>query len=177
MALPKPWTVVLWELNTATKLSSQRLCRCALCSSPQWEGSSFTCGGSAGFWRKSKVTLQDQTSCMIFLCFLSVSIISSSTRGEKKAKKYHEGRCIPSQLQHFFSMWLNIPIKSMIKSLDPLGYEPGQTSSSAELHVPFWNSWTKDKIPPVQESFLKFIFLYVTWASMGQAMGDLSTNR
>lgn len=42
----------------------------------------------------------------------------------------------------------------MIKSLDPLGFEP-------ELHVPFWNSWTKDKVPPVQESFLKFIFLYI----------------
>lgn len=52
----------------------------------------------------------------------------------------------------------------MIKSLDPLGFEQGQTSSSAELHVPFWNSWTKDKIPTVQEGFLfSYILLKLQW--------------
>lgn len=122
---------------------------------PQWEGSSLPshvqdllCIGERqrSHWR---IKPHVQCSCVFYL-FQS----SPHPREEKKkAKKYHEGRCISSQFQHFFSMWLNIPIKSMIKSLDPLGFERRQTSSSAELHVPFWNSGTKDKTPPVQESF------------------------
>lgn len=59
----------------------------------------------------------------------------------------------------FFQYVIKHPYKK-IKSLDPLGFEPGQTSSLAELHVPFWNSWTKDKTT-VQESFFQFIFLYI----------------
>lgn len=74
VAFPKPWTVVLWELNTATKLASQRLQVCPL--QQPTEGRlipSLTCVGSAVFWSKSEVTSQDQTPCAMLLCFLSMA--------------------------------------------------------------------------------------------------------
>lgn len=74
VAFPKPWTVVPWELNTATKLASQRLQICPL--QQPTEGRlipSLTCVGSAVFWRKSEVTSQDQTPSVMLLCFLSMA--------------------------------------------------------------------------------------------------------
>lgn len=153
MTCTKPW--ILWELNIGTNLTSYRHYKRALCNSPQRRGSSVhshVCRICCILVEDRGATVQDQTPCPMLFWFFICSNQSSPYPLEqtKKANKYWEDRCISSQLQHFFSMWSNFPIKSVIKSLDPLGLEPGETSSSAELHAPFRNSWTKDIIPPVQ---------------------------